>query len=1114
LDTRKVRVKTIGFVTVIVLAFATASAGAADKLLQGTPHRDSVRQGENTVWRRCLTPRGNDLKLGGLGRDHPWSLPTGRLADDFDTTIHCLVLRYDFQYEATDDPNTTGRGRMDLSRPLDTLSDSAYTVREGYLIDPPPHDSAYFDAHLKALNRYWEQVSEGRVHLEWDIYPPYRDSVYELPYPMSHYGRCDNDSVIYGLERYFIDCLQLADTAHLERPGDSARWNIDFSKYEALFLFHAGSDRQSDIGFPRTCSDLYTGFIKFGDTVWVDNGSSWVRTALMMPETVVQDNRITALNTVLAHEFGHQLGLVDIYDTRTFMSQIGDFGLMDNAGFGTSLDFGFSKGNVFGTIPVYPCGWSRAYLGFVDVRDIRNDTSDVQIVAAGLFQDARTKVARIPISETEYYLIEDRTIDTDNKETALLADSATSVIQGPVNLNRQFTGEYDFLLPGSGMLIYLIDEGVAALDYDGDGVNNFADNQLQWWVPGQKRKFLTLIEGDGLVGFGGYFRSGYGRPEDMYRDDRNHTLTPNTNPPSIDNTGNNTHVYLTDIRRDTATVEGTVTYDDRVMFFDFELDRRVAGFPVRAGVPLVGLAPIADDLNSDSVPEIIMASGKILSVVTSDGRDFIRSIRDYDTIVNPLYYDTAVTYVNTGAGYNPAALYPVPVFAETPNVITTCPVTGRFHGGETLVAIGYPSDASQGRVMLYRSADDNGDARADSAGESIATVGWPIALSFGDRLDILTDSGYIYRYDSLGGLPKVYIDTTDHQFHGIGRIGERLVVVGGDSAATRFTIISDFAVPTSFAHDGRYAYGPVIADLNRDEIPEIIAFTPDGLGLFLSVDTTAAVPTFSVLGERATGNAVTANPIVGDVDGDGYLDVIVGGVGTVLAYNALMIEKTDFPIEIDDRYPDSIVLAAPVMADIEHGGRAEVIFSTSAGNVYAHGDRLAAGFPLSSGRQIAGVNGSSPVLFADESGGKMGYLGGDGWFYAWEVDADTTTNYWPMNGGGPSGHFAFPTSKLADPTPLAARFDESRYYNYPNPVRGNETTLRYYLGETAESVAFDIYDLSGVKVAQLSGSTLGLTDNEVVWDCSGVSPGVYRCMIEVEFADGTETAFTDIAIVR
>jgi hypothetical protein len=110
-----------------------------------------------------------------------------------------------------------------------------------------------------------------------------------------------------------------------------------------------------------------------------------------------------------------------------------------------------------------------------------------------------------------------------------------------------------------------------------------------------------------------------------------------------------------------------------------------------------------------------------------------------------------------------------------------------------------------------------------------------------------------------------------------------------------------------------------------------------------------------------------------------------------------------------------------------------------------------------------------------------------------------------MNGGGPSGHFAFPSGKLADPTPLAARFDESRYYNYPNPVRGNET---------AESVAFDIYDLSGVKVAQLSGTTLGLTDNEVVWDCSGVSPGVYRCMIEVEFADGTETAFTDIAIVR
>jgi hypothetical protein len=165
----------------------------------------------NLVRRRCLTPEGNDKRLVPTTTDR-WKMPSQALAADFDTTIHCLVLRYDFQYETTDDPNTTGRGVMDLSRPLDTLTDSAYIVREGYLIDPPPHDSLYFDAHMRALNRYWETVSGGKIHIAWDIYPPYRDSVYQLPHPMSYYGRCDFSQVVGGLENLFVDCIKTADT--------------------------------------------------------------------------------------------------------------------------------------------------------------------------------------------------------------------------------------------------------------------------------------------------------------------------------------------------------------------------------------------------------------------------------------------------------------------------------------------------------------------------------------------------------------------------------------------------------------------------------------------------------------------------------------------------------------------------------------------------------------------------------------------------------------------------------------------------------------------------------------------------------------------------------------
>jgi len=92
--------------------------------------------------------------------------------------------------------------------------------------------------------------------------------------------------------------------------------------------------------------------------------------------------------------------------------------------------------------------------------------------------------------------------------------------------------------------------------------------------------------------------------------------------------------------------------------------------------------------------------------------------------------------------------------------------------------------------------------------------------------------------------------------------------------------------------------------------------------------------------------------------------------------------------------------------------------------------------------------------------------------------------------------------------------DDQRFFNYPNPARDGWTTIRYYLGSDANSVRLNIYDLSGREIARLDGTTQGGLDNEVIWDCSDVTAGVYRCVIEVAFPGATESAFTDIAVIR
>lgn len=1105
--------------TALLISAVALTAGMTQaeemKLLTGKVTHPVDDQEHNYVKHRCLTPSIDNIIKLPLERAKPWSLPDKPLSAAFDTTINVLVLRFNFQYEEVDDPNTTGRGIIDVTTSYEGFLDST-----GHDIDPTPHNADYFSAHMKAHSRYWEQVSEGKVTLTWDIFPADPDSAFTLPREMSYYGRCDFDSVVAGLEYFFEDGIRLADSAAPE---------IHFADYQAIFLFHAGSDRQNDIGFPESCNDLFTGFISFREDIPVDSGTYTVNSGLMMPESASQDGRVTALNGVIAHEFGHQLGLIDLYDTQYFLSRLGDFALMDNNGNGTGIDFeNVGAASVFGAIPVYPCAWSRAYLGFVDVVDYRQG-SDIRLVAAEVESNG-IKVARVPISDKEYYLIENRCVDTDGEQTYTWADKATSVIQGPGHYAEQFsedvlTGEYDHLLPGSGVLIYHIDESVLGLNYDEgpfDSLNNFFDNDVQWdW----ERPFISLVEADGLTNFGGYYYKGYGRADDMFRDDRATAFTPNTNPPTFDNTGNNSHIYITNISREIDSSGGKHVLLDTAITFDVETADLVDGFPKRAGYPLYGLNPVVDDIDRDGRLEIISASDTMLSVITPDGESFIQNTDSVDCTSCPTYFDIAVASVHAGQSH-PLALY-----AKAPGPITAGPVVGDF-GDPTrakLVAVGYPNPgATSGRVILYQLRDNDANGLADNPVFGslfpLGIAGTPIALSFGESFWALDNEGNLYRIDSLeaGAIRREYTIDED-EMHGIARIGRTLTVLAGDDVSSRLYHVDDVA--TSFDLDGKYTLGPVAADMNRDGIIDVVVMSNEGNGLIISVDTTFSTTEFSVVAELNSGELFSSNPIVADIDDDGYPDIVVGGRTKFYAYNREFTQMTDYPkslstkinkrvdeLEFNDRLrmQDDVVIWGGIVADIDRGGRNEVILPTDLGNIYAVGSQPTFGFPISGGEKSAG----SPVFFNDGDEGRLGYLGADGWFYMWRVDSDTSRNYWPMGGADAGGSFALDNSALPEPATFSELFPEKKFYNYPNPVTSGETTIRYFLGENASNVSFKIYDLSGEEVATLSGPTAGGVDNELIWNCGSITPGIYRCVAEVDFGSSTETAHTDIAVIR
>ncbi|CUS99890.1 hypothetical protein JGI17_10792 [Candidatus Kryptonium thompsonii] len=91
------------------------------------------------------------------------------------------VIAVMVEFQEDNDPLTTGNGKFNLSFPSKKI------------IDPPPHDKKYFEAHLQFLKNYFAKLSIG---IEYEII----DSVFTLSKQMKNYSP-PRDS---GLERILM----------------------------------------------------------------------------------------------------------------------------------------------------------------------------------------------------------------------------------------------------------------------------------------------------------------------------------------------------------------------------------------------------------------------------------------------------------------------------------------------------------------------------------------------------------------------------------------------------------------------------------------------------------------------------------------------------------------------------------------------------------------------------------------------------------------------------------------------------------------------------------------------------------------------------------------------
>ncbi len=405
----------------------------------------------------------------------------------FGSELKILAIRVDFILDENE--GTTGNGKF--------LLDFATNQCGNYTVDPPPHNKSYFESQILAIDNYYKSVSNGKFGIDLEnsaIFPIESNMAYTMPNTMSYYHPFISDlsqaEIDLHHEEKIVQLLSDAITTAYQTD------NVSFNQYDVVVVIHAGVSQDFDFGIDTTPEDIPSTYIddelisKYYGNNGITVGNSHIKQGIILPETqnhilfpeMIDYFRQSGVQNVCNYQYGltgtfamlvgQAIGLPPLWNTDTGESGVGVFGLMDQG-----------SNNGQGLIPAPPMAWNRILMGWEETERIIPDAiAEIEALPVG-------NTLKVDIDNDEYFLIENRTnwfrenvdIDSVRRNVYDKTGSVPNIIEiifDSVGVTKDENGviisipDYDIGLPGSGLLIWHVDESIIAKNIHTKSINN------------------------------------------------------------------------------------------------------------------------------------------------------------------------------------------------------------------------------------------------------------------------------------------------------------------------------------------------------------------------------------------------------------------------------------------------------------------------------------------------------------------------------------------------------------------------------------------------------------------------------------------------------------------